>query len=361
MELFSKIIGKIPEKLTGPSISRIQSCRICGYSTATLVGKIEYWDIRESNLAKCDHCGLIQLDPMPADDETAKGCLAYYIEESLRVTPKEQERNLIRNFRRGVLFGHSLQKKKINPTRILELGPGSGYFSAGLKFIFPDALITILDINSEVLELNKSNFGFETIHAVPDKVMDNLEGKFDLIIARDILEHVTDISKVISNVARYLKPEGVFHFITPNGHEDVWKHYLTYRSSNKPSELLINHVNYFDGNGLKELLSKHGLTPLDYYTYKIKTTLKGRGWKHGKKLWANTSVSKSADYYISEKIHEAKPFRFNPATVLDKWYISNKRKFLAIWVSRYHHSSKIKLSPGLNVGHEIYSLFRKSG
>jgi SAM-dependent methyltransferase len=356
----SKWISRIPARLEGKDIDREEGCRICGERSAILVGRIKYWDIRSSNIVKCSTCRLIQLDPMPDRNEIEKGCLAYYIEESLRVPEKEQKRNLLRNFRSGILFGQSLNKKKIHPVHILEIGPGSGYFSRGVKFIFPEARITVMDVNSEVLGLNRKQFQYDTIHAVPEDYREDLSRKFHLVIARDILEHVIDIFRVISNIAAYLKPGGVFHFITPNGNEDVWKHYLTHTYLNQPSELLINHLNYFDGTGLKELLTKFGMLPLDYYTYKIKTTLKGRGWKVHSKLMERIAEDKSADYYITQKTSEVKNLIFNPENVTGKWYLKEKRKFLALLVSRYHHAKRIRLSPELNVGHEIYGLFKKT-
>jgi 2-polyprenyl-3-methyl-5-hydroxy-6-metoxy-1,4-benzoquinol methylase len=79
----------------------------------------------------------------------------------------------------------------------------------------------------DVLKFDKLHHGYETIQTPVEKHLPELDDKFDLIIARDILEHVIDISMVIKNVKQYLKEDGIFHFITPNGHEDVWKHYLT--------------------------------------------------------------------------------------------------------------------------------------
>ena len=109
------ISRKIPAVIEGKLIERDESCRVCNENKGVLVAAIDYWDIKTSRLIKCSKCNHIQLDPMLTDSETSKGCYAYYIEESLRTSNKEQIINCVRNFRRGVVFGYSLKRKKYFP------------------------------------------------------------------------------------------------------------------------------------------------------------------------------------------------------------------------------------------------------
>ncbi|CAN5198386.1 hypothetical protein BH23BAC1_BH23BAC1_35700 [soil metagenome] len=357
--MIKNFLSRIPANLSGNMSERLEPCRMCGQKKGKIIAKVDYWDIKQANIIQCPDCKLMQLDPMLSQEDTAKGCLAYYIEETLRVPLKEQERNLIRNFRRGVVFAHMLKKKKIFPEKVLELGPGSGYFSAGLQFVFPQTQITVLDVNQEVLDLNKKNFQYQTIKAIPEEYNGELENKFDFVIARDIIEHVIDISQVIKNVNLYLKENGYFHFITPNGHEDVWGHYLTFNQKKAPSNLLINHVNYFDGKGLIQFLEKNNFKEVDYYNYKIKTSLKGRGWKVNDKLMAQDSQKLSADHFVQDKIREIKDHTFNKDEILGKWFINRNFKTLTYLVSKFHHYKIFKLPPQTNVGHEIFGLFQK--
>lgn len=344
---------------SGKETEREENCTICNEKRGLIIGTVDYWDIKTSHLVRCSNCNHIQLDPMLTDEETAKGCYAYYIEETLRTSAHEQQRNCVRNFRRGVIFGHSLKRKKISPRSVLELGPGSGYFLAGLQFVFPNIEITVMDINEEILNFNKNHHHYKTILAVPDIFAPECESKFDLIIGRDILEHVSNVSNVISNVQKYLIVGGHFHFITPNGHEDVWKHYLTHLIAKMPSELLINHVNYFDGRGLNNLLQKNGLIPIQYYTYRIKTTLKGRGWKISKKGMSSVSKKKNANLFIHKKVHEIDVKEVVKSDLLNQWYIRKEAPWLTYIYSIYQHGNIFKINPNRNIGHEIFGLFRK--
>jgi SAM-dependent methyltransferase len=354
------LLSKIPSAIKGTLFLREEKCGICNGSTGEMIAIVDYWDIKTSKLARCPHCKHIQLDPMLTEAETSKGCFAYYVEESLRTGREELVRNRIRNFRRGVAFGCSLKRKHISPSRVLELGPGSGYFSAGLAFVFPVIDITVMDVNEEVIEFNQKHHNYKAIPGIPDNRFDELTGAFDLVIARDIIEHVADISKVLSNINCYLRPGGYFHFITPNGHEDVWKHYLTFFYTGLPSELLINHVHYYDGAGLENLLAIKGFEPVSYYCHNFKYTIRGRGWKKGKKLMNPVSVRKSARSFI-EKAGEIAGQEYEKETILDKWYIRKNSAWITQLYSFYHHFSLFRISPHLNVGHEFYGLFRKSG
>jgi ubiquinone/menaquinone biosynthesis C-methylase UbiE len=344
-------------RLKGEIVERKEKCRLCGESSAKLISVVDYWDIRKTTIVKCEKCGLAQLDPMLSEEDTSKGCLAYYIEEFVRCSLYEQKRNMVRNFRRGVLFGYSLKKRNFNPLEILEFGPGSGYFLEGIKFVFPQTRITVMDINKEVLTFNKIHHQYKTFQSIPENHINELEGKFDLIIARDIIEHVMDISKVIENVKKYARSNGLFHFITPNGHEDLWKHYLTYNYLKKPSELLINHVNYFDGKGLLNYLLKNQFTTIEYYNCTLKSTFRGAGWKVKSKLMAPASQKKSADFYINERISEVKNVEFNKNDILNEWYIDDKKKYITYLMSWYHHAKPIRINPKYNIGHEIFGLF----
>ncbi|HPS61412.1 MAG TPA: class I SAM-dependent methyltransferase [Bacteroidales bacterium] len=288
------------------------------------------------------------------DAETAAGCLAYYFEELQRVGKRETEKNAERNFRRGVLFGYKLKRKGIIPAEALEMGPGSGYFAAGLRFVFPALKMTVMDVNAEVLAPIRSTHGFLTLEGVPERFVESCESRFDLVIARDLLEHVADVPAAIRNIVRYLVPGGLFHFITPNGQEDVWKHYLAAKMAGRPSELLINHVNYFDGNSLRKLLERNGLSAVEYYTYGIKRTLRGNGWKSSTKLMAGLSRGKRVDEQLNS-IHNDSSGPFP----LKKWYIIPKRPRLTWLYCLWHHHEILRLPPEANVGHEIWGIFRK--
>jgi ubiquinone/menaquinone biosynthesis C-methylase UbiE len=343
----------------GERVIRQEPCRICGSLEGIKIAETEFWDLQHCNIVKCSSCNLIQLDPMINVQHTATGCHAYYLKEIIETPLSEQKRNLVRNYRRGIVFARLLQKKGYHPETILEFGPGSGYFSAGIRFIFPECKITVVDIVDDVLKLNQEVHGYDVFSGSPEDIHFFEDQNFDLIIARDILEHVTDIGKVISNIHDLLDPNGLFHFITPNGREDVWGHYLNWEFSRKPSELLINHVNYFDGAGLLKCLTDSGFTKIDYYTYQIKYTLRGKGWRHKKNLTVPVSSKRSDEEVIKSWGNKEGGYSFKEEDILDTFIFRTKMKGLISLYCRFKHHWLIHLDPKRNIGHEIMGLFFK--
>jgi ubiquinone/menaquinone biosynthesis C-methylase UbiE len=343
----------------GEKLVRQEPCRICGFMDAVKIAETEFWDLQHCDILQCTSCKLIQLDPMLTSRNTAKGCYAYYLRDILETSLNEQKRNLVRNYRRGIVFARSLQKKGYHPQTILEFGPGSGYFSAGINFIFPECKVTVCDIVEDVLKNNNEIHGYQVFNGSPEDIHLFEDRKFDLIIARDILEHVTDIGKVIGNIATLLNPEGLFHFITPNGKEDVWGHYLNWEFRKKPSELLINHVNYFDGTGLLKCLTDSGFSGVEYYTYQVKYALRGKGWKHSESLMVPVSTNRSADELIATKETNIVGYSFKKAEVLDSFIFRTKSPWLIGLYCHFKHHWLIHLNPRRNIGHEIHGTFMK--
>lgn len=339
-------------------LDREEACRLCGGTAARLLAETDYWDIRSTRIVRCDGCNLMQLDPMLTAENTARGALAYHVEESLRVSRHEQQRNLVRNYRRGVHFAAGLQSRGIAPQYMLELGPGSGYFAEGMRRVFPELQVVVMDVVPEVLVANKRDHGFAGIRSMPETHQAELDGRFDLIVARDILEHVIDIGAVLRHAHRYLRPGGHLHFITPNGHEDVWKHRLRWRLGGERSELLINHVNYFDGAGLRKHLERLGFGAVQYYTYDLKPRRRGRGWSKAQKQWAPTSVKRRSAEFAEERLHEVQDFHYNKDEVLPAWYRNGSLPLLRI-LCAYQHGHLLRIDPARNIGHEIHGLFRK--
>lgn len=103
-----------------------------------------------------------------------------------------------------------------NGVKILELGCGTGGLWKDLRDSFYDCEITLSDFSEGMLEKSKENLGengfrYELIdfHDIPypDKV-------FDIIISNHNLYHAKDLNKVLSEISRVMKDDGVFYSTT---------------------------------------------------------------------------------------------------------------------------------------------------
>jgi len=343
----------------GDPVDRTDSCMVCHSSSGILIAKAAFWDLQDTTIVKCPDCDHIQLDPVLSDPAVEVGCNAYFAFESMNETVKNSFRNRIRNYRRGVLFASNLKRRGFHPREILEFGPGSGYFSKGIQHIFPSSQVTVVDIVDGVLEFNKRIHHFRSIHATPVSIATNIDHRYDLIIARDILEHVSDIRVMLRNVSELLNAGGLFHFLTPNGLEDVWGHTVLWKLKQQPAELRINHISYFDGQCLKKLLEEYELEAVSYYTYQVKSVIKyGKGWRM-KEQDASASACRSSASGMIRKFTESTGENIDAeAQFTLPWYLRTKHTRITVFICWYHHRVVLKFPPELNLGHEIYGLFR---
>ncbi len=114
-----------------------------------------------------------------------------------------------------------------SPREILDAGSGFGQYVYYLSKRFPKANILGLDVKEEqVADCNlffenagKANVGFQTA----DLTTINYAGRFDLVVCVDVMEHIEDDRKVLSNYFRALKPGGSLLISTPSdrGGSDV--------------------------------------------------------------------------------------------------------------------------------------------
>ncbi|MCB0411137.1 MAG: class I SAM-dependent methyltransferase [Bdellovibrionales bacterium] len=333
---------------------------MCGSFQGHEVSRGRFWDLKDVSFVRCPQCGLTQTDPMLDDETTALGCQAYFLRESLREGPRNLEKKMIRAFRKGVYFGLLLKKRKISPLKILEIGAGDGYFSRGVHFIFPNAEVTCLDVVKEALDFVEQAHGFKTLWGTPENIntLSNHQ-TYDLIIARDLLEHVRDPGLVMREIYRSLSPGGGFHFITPNGYEDIWLPYCRWKLRHEPCQMLINHVSYFDPQGLRRYLQNIGFRKKIWFTYDFNGTRWGQGRRLTEKQMAEPVSEISAQKTIEEFKAKALPLGEISDPLMRKWWYSSFAPLLTQLYCTLKESRLFVLSADLGIGHEIFGYFVK--
>lgn len=352
-----------PVRAEGDLVKRVDSCSFCSATTGFNVATADYWDLTRVSYIRCSQCELIQVDPMLSREITAKGCEAYYWRELVREGKRNRKKNMTRSFRKGVYFGRILKKRGISPKQILEAGPGDGYFSRGVQFVFPDAAITCLDIVDVVLKDIKARHGFSTLLGTPEELIHLIkQPRFDLIIARDIIEHVGDPSRVFEAFSQALLPGGHFHFITPNGYEDIWTAYCHTRIKGLPSEMLINHVNFFPPLSLRQNLLGFGFEPLLWFIYDFNGTRWGRARRISKGQMAPTSKKLSARATIEscQNSPDSK-FEIQDHEIMKRWWLRPSHRWITYAYCFWKEKHRFTLPADIGIGHEIFGLFKKVG
>lgn len=346
-------------QLLGPERERVDACGFCGSRKALWLSRADYWDLAEVSLVRCTDCGLLQLDPMLKGDVAARGCLALYRHQQSGETAKSRRRGLYRAFRRGVAFAVELKRKGVEPTRVLEVGAGDGYFLKGLQYVFPRAEFTCVDVVAEILDAMRTQHGFKTIQSAVEDLNPAVVGRYDLVVARDILEHVTLPGKVLETISHVVSPGGYFFFITPNGWQDAWQMFSRWKMDQVPSEILINHVNYFDPVSLRRKVEALGMKIQDWYIYDLKTFWRGAGWRLIERHKAQRSAKRSAKQVIDATKNLTSSFAAVVERSIPSAYRISFLRPILMFYCWFKHTSFVRVDPSTRIGEEIYCFAQK--
>lgn len=161
-----------------------------------------------------------------------------------------------------------------NIKTVADVGCGNGIFTTYLKEFYGIKLYGF-DASEYALERALQN-GFDKIFLSKDFSVDSLQAEdnyFDFVFNKDVLEHLLDPAFLIKEIARILKPEGLFLLHVPNDF-NLWKRIKFVFSNNVDAynyfpdakEWNRPHIRFFTYRGIKELLQMHNFKIIKNYS-----------------------------------------------------------------------------------------------
>jgi 2-polyprenyl-3-methyl-5-hydroxy-6-metoxy-1,4-benzoquinol methylase len=236
-------------------------CQICGSSEARLHHDQEY-----RKIYRCRGCGVVRVHPLPTWDEKEQVETQAFEGEMLSDTVEFfdeygsdfAEDNVIKAFRRAVrLIG-----ERIEPGKILDVGPGTGVF---LHLCEAAGWIPLgIDITTQSAEKARAEFNIPVDIGNFFHVTYDAES-FDCISMNDVLEHSLNPVEFLQRAHELLRPGGLVSVAVPNQNSlltwlvDIWvrlggpgKTYLLDRLYVEP------HLYYFGPRELRETMERAG-------------------------------------------------------------------------------------------------------
>lgn len=121
---------------------------------------------------------------------------------------------------KNAITRHILSDDSLDPTRILELGPGAGTWTKFLFKRFPDAYFDLLDISKEMLGRAEKTLGHkERVRYIESDILAwEPEGKYDFFFSSRVLEYINDKTKFCEKIFALLEPEARGFLITKMPH-----------------------------------------------------------------------------------------------------------------------------------------------
>ena len=133
-----------------------------------------------------------------------------------------------------------LKDKKI---KVLDYGSGDGYLASFLNKKFKNGKLYTFDKYTADLNKEKNIIHFRTLSQIKKK---NL--KFDIIILKQIIEHVPYPINFINKLKEILKKDGYLYIETPNFFKNV---YFNFFREYYAQTSLPYHINFFQQNTIK--------------------------------------------------------------------------------------------------------------
>lgn len=129
-------------------------------------------------------------------------------------------------------------------TRILEIGSGSGNTLRWLKSLYPEAETVAIEGFAEVKDQLAANADRAIIRDLELDLPDDL-GRFDLVLALDVLEHLRRPEKVVAQLAAIMDEGATFIVSVPNvAHLSVSLPLLTRRRFDYADAGILDRTHY---------------------------------------------------------------------------------------------------------------------
>ena len=149
--------------------------------------------------------------------------------------------------------------------QILDVGPGYNHFGRHAARIIGARKVTYIDCAENVLSWQIAECGKRGVEAkgllipLERSALSGLEGRYDLILCQEVLEHLGNAEEVLAALAKHLAPGGRMVITVPTRRSERWlKRLNPGYMKNDPH----GHVREFDEPGLRELMREAGLRPV---------------------------------------------------------------------------------------------------
>ena len=206
--------------------------------------------------AHCKNCDMVFADPMPSDTALADFNASYF---SFAHGGKPQSRTAAAFFsgiaRLRIAYVEAyLATHQITVSRVLELGPGPGFFARNWLKKHPNTIFNAIETDSSCHDSLKE-IGVRLVDPAERQAK---EEPFDVIVMSHVLEHVSSPIQFISEATQNLRKGGALFIEVPCRD---WEH--------KPID--EPHLLFFDKEPMKRLLGNQGFEEIkvSYHGQKI--------------------------------------------------------------------------------------------
>lgn len=193
----------------------------------------------------CEGCGLILINPRPIHAEVLE---TYDADYSKGYVAKQAGK------RRRSARWVGRMKSVVPKGRWLDVGCSAGFIVEAARNAGYDAWG--VDVEPWGVAYARETLGLENVRTGMLEEQGFTDGYFNVISAYEVIEHVPDLNRFLSELKRLLAPDGVIVIHTP----DI-RHWRTPKKLETWEAIIPSeHLYYFSQLTLSRLVTKHGLS-----------------------------------------------------------------------------------------------------
>lgn len=221
-------------------------CPACGQNEIILCGvfRAQHKIFSNSNRVSCKSCELVFINPMPSDEDLLNYNSSYFETAHGGFTVSPMDKSFFEGIAQLRLshLQKFLQRHHAPFHRVLELGPGPGYFAKCWLNLMPS-------INYSAIETDRGSQ--KNLENLGIKIVDlSDETESDVVVMCHVLEHVSSPVNFIDKATRGLGSGGVLFIEVPC---QDWIH----------KELDEPHILFFDKKSMRMMLEKLGFDDIE--------------------------------------------------------------------------------------------------
>jgi 2-polyprenyl-3-methyl-5-hydroxy-6-metoxy-1,4-benzoquinol methylase len=237
-------------------------CDLCGAANPTAI----YCRPDQLLVVRCINCGLLYVNPRPADSTLSSLYTGDYFVNDRGNAPSDyrdyfaEEQVAGRSFaaRRDleVVRRHAV----IDGARVLEIGCATGEVAQTASQM--GARVVGYDLSSDALAQAKMRYPNLALTSGSAHNLPFRSGSFDIVLAFELIEHLASPAQGIREISRVLRGDGIAVLTTPNanrGRQLGWDSWQGFHTS-------FEHLYFFDVKTLSAYLAAPGLVMVGTYS-----------------------------------------------------------------------------------------------
>ena len=338
-------------------------CDVCGASDrfrpwlqVGLGGVYDRW------VHRCDTCGFRQVRPRLTSRELSALYPEGYFDASADVGYGDYSREAQRRARDAYFLMSRLPPRR--PFRVLEVGCALGFLLAPLR----DAGLDVAGVDASPFAAYyaSTRYGLDVVTGTLEDAAWP-DASFDLVIQKDLLEHVSHPRRHLLETHRILRPGGAVWLITPNGEANL-RPLLTVARTDGDGPLPLldqGHLSFFDARHLDTLFAACGFQCERARGIGVRRGLRALGCLPGQRRFARTvaPVGAPAPTGPERDPGDDDVDRFEPLAARIDAEIVRRHSGLREWAPYRHYHRLMKrldsLPVGLGVAYDFEFWLRK--